>query len=92
MPGQDGTGPQGKGSGTGRGLGQCNNGKGFGSNRRRGGRSGLGCRRGFGRYFYDDEFDPKIEKAILQKQKKGLELELKSINDALKNYDEEDDE
>lgn len=89
MPGYDGTGPIGKGSRTGRGLGQCNNGRGFGISRRRGIRADLGCRRGFGRYFYDDQLDPKIEKAILEKEKKDLEMELKNIDDVLKNYEED---
>lgn len=89
MPGYDGTGPNGKGSGTGRGLGQCNNGNGFGISRRRGGRAGFGCRRGFGRYFYNNKLDPKIEKAILEKEKKDLEMELQGIDDALKNYEED---
>ncbi|MCT4564431.1 MAG: DUF5320 domain-containing protein [Maledivibacter sp.] len=89
MPRYDGTGPMGKGTGTGRGLGQCTNGKEFIFSKGRGGRAGTGCRRGFGRYFYNDKLDPKIEKAILEKEKEDLQMELKNIEDALRNYEED---
>lgn len=48
MPGLDGTGPMGKGSGTGRGLGRCNPDNKVQDNRDRSFRRG--CGRGFGGY------------------------------------------
>jgi hypothetical protein len=58
MPRMNGTGPEGKGSATGRGLGKCKNhtkeeaseklGKGMGKRRRSGGGTGKGKRRGGG--------------------------------------------
>ncbi|SKC81168.1 DUF5320 domain-containing protein [Maledivibacter halophilus] len=94
MPRNDGTGPLGNGPMTGRGLGLCNDGKAFGFGLGRRGR-GLGCRRGFGRgfgrFFYDINQNPQNQKAILEKQKEILELELKDINDTLKNYSEDDE-
>ncbi|SHK09189.1 DUF5320 domain-containing protein [Paramaledivibacter caminithermalis] len=89
MPRNDGTGPLGKGPMTGRGLGQCNDGRSFGLGRG-GRRAGLGCRRGFGRFFYNYYANPKDQKAILEKEKEILELELKNVNDTLKNYSEDD--
>ena len=65
MPGFDGTGPQGRGPMTGRGLGPCGSGRafrrGFGRGFGRGFRRGVG--RGFGRgfrraYLYDYDYTP----------------------------------
>lgn len=93
MPRNDGTGPLGKGSMTGRGLGKCNDERAFGLGRRgRGMRGALGCRRGFGKFSYNDTTSPQSEKAILEKEKEILELELKDVNETLKNYSEDDKE
>jgi len=93
MPRNDGTGPLGNGAMTGRGLGRCSNVNAIRFNGRgKGMRASLGCRRGFGRRFYSNELNPKNEKALLEKQKDILELELKDINEILKNYTEDDEE
>jgi hypothetical protein len=65
MPGRDGTGPMGRGSRTGRGLGFC-----AGDNAvRYGAGLGFGCRRGFGRNFIADPFVANTEKELLAEQK-----------------------
>ena len=88
MPMQDGTGPDGEGQLTGRGLGPC--GRGF----RRGLRRGFG--RGFGRYFFRDssyDYEPtpltkKEQKELLNQEAKELETELKRIKELIKEVDE----
>ncbi len=75
MPALNGTGPQGQGPMTGRGLGNCGPGyRGFG----RGFGSGLG--RGFGRgWGYSD----KDEKEALTEEIKGLKEEAKAMENRL---------
>ena len=76
MPGQDGTGPRGQGSLTGRGLGPCSRGFGF--------------RRGFGRCFGRDgrfqlvQFSEADEKKILEEELKEIEAEKSEIQKRLK--------
>ncbi len=85
MPRRDGTGPQGVGSRTGRGLGNCageqtpTQGFGFG---RRGGR-GLACRRGFGRANVSEQTSTKTEKDLLIEQKRLLQEQLNAIDQQL---------
>jgi len=57
MPAFDGTGPQGKGPGTGRGLGRCEKGKGLGQGLRR----GMGGGRRFGQGQEKENIDKKQE-------------------------------
>jgi len=69
MPGQDGTGPNGQGPMTGRGLGSC--GKGL----------GLGMRRGFGRGLGRARCPAKFAVGFSkEEEKKILEAELKEID------------
>lgn len=69
MPGQDGTGPMGRGPMTGRGMGPC----------------GRGIRRGFGRFCYGAKyFDRPVmtndqEKVILENEMKILQEDLEAI-------------
>lgn len=79
MPAQDGTGPNGMGPMTGRGLGPCGQGRGF--------------RRGFGRGFCgffgsgmarNANLTKEEEKKILEAELKELENEKKAIEKALK--------
>ena len=74
MPRFDGTGPQGAGPMTGRGLGPC----------RGGFRRGFGCflgRGGFGRFW-----SAKNEKEALAEEEKMLEEELAVIREEMKGY------
>ncbi len=68
MPGQDRTGPMGAGALSGRGLGPCGRGAGF------------GFRRGFGRR----TVTPTEEKEILQDELKAIEQEKTEIEKRLK--------
>jgi len=77
MPAFDGTGPQGKGPMTGRGMGPC--GKGMG--RKFAIRFGFG-RRGLGRFFCGSQPWSKTE---LEDYKKALEEELEEVNKELAN-------
>ncbi|MFA5384011.1 MAG: DUF5320 domain-containing protein [Eubacteriales bacterium] len=88
MPGRDGTGPLGRGSMTGRGLGFCKAnaaryGAGFGLG------LGLGCRRGFGRgsgrWFNVGRTSLQTQKELLQEQKDVLQSRLDVINRQLEN-------
>jgi len=69
MPRFDQTGPLGQGSMTGRGLGPCGGGTGFGRN----------CGRGFGRRFYTQ----REESEILKDEAGALEQELKAVKERL---------
>ena len=78
MPGQDGTGPRGLGSMTGRGLGPC----------------GCGMRRGFGRGFGRGiglRYNRPVtlieaeEKKVLEAELKEIDLEKQEIEKRLKN-------
>jgi len=80
MPGFDGAGPLGRGPLTGRGLGPCGRGSGF--------RRGFG--REIGRRYYPYPAVQQItltkeeQKKILEEEKRDLELELKTIQEKLK--------
>ena len=86
MPQNDGTGPQGQGPLTGRGLGLCA--------RRFGFRRGFGFGRGFGRrWFQPNQFAQPVqpvqyseadEKKILAEELKEIEAEKKEIQNRLK--------
>jgi len=81
MPGFDGTGPEGQGTMTGRGLGPCSYGmqRGF----RRGMGRGFGRSRGF-RYRKQIPFTKEEEKKILETDLKELEAEKEAIQERLK--------
>lgn len=70
MPRQDGTGPMGQGSMTGRGMGPC-----------RGGIRGRGMRRGMG--WFGGRLSKDEEKEILEEEKKYLEEELEEVKKEL---------
>jgi len=72
MPGQDRTGPMGAGPLTGRGLGPCGRGSGF------------GFRRGFGMGFGRRTITSTEEKEILQDELKAMEQEKTEIEKRLK--------
>ncbi len=88
MPGLNGTGPQGAGSMTGRGMGYCNKsneniplfGRGRGLNSGRG--RGMNCRGGFGYggYYGTPQMTPEQQKDVLEQQRSFLENQLKSID------------
>ena len=84
MPRRDGTGPMGRGSMTGRGLGVCTgvNAAKFGAGLALG--LGLGCRRGFGRGFSwntnVEQNSSKTKKELLQEQKDVLQSRLEVID------------
>ena len=87
MPANDKTGPEGKGTKTGRQLGDCEGatpiGRGFG----RGMGFGRGfCRRGFSRFDYARpvELTKEQQRKILEAEKAELEAELKEIEKELK--------
>lgn len=80
MPRRDGTGPMGRGSRTGRGMGFCNTTKVAGI------LGGLGwrrCGRGFRWSNYGNVISPQNQKDLLNEEKAILEDRLKSINDQL---------
>ncbi|MBU1198373.1 MAG: DUF5320 domain-containing protein [Nanoarchaeota archaeon] len=76
MPGRDGSGPQGEGSLSGRGLGPCGSGlaRGF----RGGQRRGFG--RGLGRGVCFDGLDKEAQKKILQDHKKEIEEKIAELD------------
>ena len=76
MPGYNGTGPAGRGSGTGRGMGPCAGGVAYG--RGRGGcGQGLGLRRFWGRYPASN-LSKKEEAEMLSEEVEILEEDLKA--------------
>ncbi len=79
MPGLNGTGPLGAGPMTGRGMGRCGVGRGFGPGR------GMGLGRGYGRGFaYGAGFySPEQNKQALEQRAKILEEELSAVKRAL---------
>lgn len=89
MPRRDGTGPDGNGPRTGRGMGSCNSTKDAAVNGR--GRAGLrkGCRRGCRWNNVDDVVSTEEQKDILMQQKTILENKLNLINDQLNNLQDE---
>lgn len=86
MPRRDGTGPMGRGSRTGTGMGFCNTTKAAGILGGLGLGLGLGwrrCGRGFGWNNYGNAITPQNQKDLLNEEKAILEERLKSINDQL---------
>ena len=83
MPLFDRTGPSGQGPLTGRGVGPCGGGAGFGSRFGfgRGSRFGRGFGRGFG--FFGRAPTEAEEKELLEDYKKDLEQELSSVDKEL---------
>lgn len=79
MPGRDGTCPKGMRAMTGRGMGFCNPSKAAGTIGRLGLGLGLGCRRGFSRYIFDNAINPKNQKDLLMQEKIILENRLNQI-------------
>jgi hypothetical protein len=76
MPMKNGTGPQGAGPGTGRGLGPCGKGSSF--------------KRGFRRFCrFGLQSSPKNEKQILEEEATLLEDDLKSIKERIQELKEE---
>lgn len=89
MPRLDGTGPDGQGQMTGRGMGPCNGGsvprRGFGGGFRR----NFGKGRGFGRIFGWCPFcGSEPTKADLENEKKVLQEELKALEVEILDYKE----
>ncbi len=87
MPKVDGTGPMGRGSMNGRGLGFCTGANAFKFGAGFGPGLGFGCRRGFGRgfggYFNVDQSFSLTEKEMLQNQKDMLQSRLEDIDKQL---------
>ncbi|MBN1923978.1 MAG: DUF5320 domain-containing protein [Nanoarchaeota archaeon] len=65
MPGFDGTGPNGRGPMTGRGMGPC----------------GKGMRRGFGRFRLTRSITKKDEKEMLESEREEINKRLKELED-----------
>jgi hypothetical protein len=78
MPGYDGTGPDGRGSLTGRGFGYCrrNYSRGF----RRGFGRGFGFERPFRDFLHGQTLTKEEEKKILEEEKKAIEEKLKELD------------
>ena len=75
MPGQDGTGPQGHGPKSGRGLGPCGRGQG----------KGFGRKRGFGfRHSESNELTKDEQKKMLETELRELEEEKLEIDKRLR--------
>ncbi|MCY6485343.1 DUF5320 domain-containing protein [Clostridium aestuarii] len=103
MPRFDGTGPNGYGSKTGRGLGQCNTNEdkktyfGVGRSLRRGCEiarrygNGRGYRlgRGFGIFTPNNNYNDVDDKNLLQEEKQTLQERLKYIEDRINKLGEE---
>lgn len=85
MPFKDGTGPQGQGPMTGRGLGPCGEGRGKGMGMGR--HMGFGRGRGFRSWFASLSKDQVKEE--LASYKKTLEDELEQVKDEQKKLEEE---
>ncbi len=78
MPGQDGTGPQGQGAMTGRGMGPC------GGGMRRGCGGGFGWRRfGFSGAGYEVEMTKEQKLKVLEAEQTELEAELQEVKKAI---------
>lgn len=80
MPAFDGTGPQGAGPMTGRGMGRCGHGRRFGFG------CGRGTRRGLGRFFGGGQAWSKQD---LEDYKKALQEELEDVDKELKDPNQE---
>lgn len=78
MPGRDGTGPNGMGTRTGKGMGFCDINKVV-----VGAIGGLGCRRGFGRNNFNNKINLENQKDLLMQQKTILENRLNLVNNQL---------
>ena len=87
MPALDGTGPAGAGPMTGRGMGPCGRGYGYGKGHGRGFGQGIGFGRRFMGWFgwgnnYPQssyQIDPKEEKAMLKDEIKAMQERLKEL-------------
>ncbi len=89
MPAFNGTGPQGQGPMTGRGLGPCGRGQRFGFGIRFG--RFMGFRRGLGRYFgwnIPQTKEEEIEE--IKKYKKALEEEIEDVDKELTNLQKQE--
>jgi len=86
MPRKDGTGPMGRGTMTGRGLGFCTgvNADRYGAGLVRGMGLGNGCRRGFGGC-YSGQLPMLTDKELLTEQKELLQKRLDAISKQLEN-------
>jgi hypothetical protein len=86
MPGMDGTGPDGRGPMTGRGIGQCGRGYGRGLGRGMGRGFGCGRGRGFGMSYGRTpvSLTPAEEKKILEAELSEIDKEKKEIEQRLK--------
>lgn len=84
MPAFNGTGPQGAGSMTGRGLGPCGGGAAYGRGMGRGMGRGLGRGLGFGRGYAYRQPTKTEETADTKAYISDLEAELKEMKDYLK--------
>jgi len=73
MPGFDQTGPQGRGSMTGRGLGPCGRGMGW----------GRGYGRGYGRFAGRSYLSKREEVEDLEEEAKDLEADLKALKERI---------
>ncbi len=82
MPRRDGTGPMGKGSMTGRGLGACTD----NNEIRQQSGFGFGCRRGFGRGF-GFRNSSKTQKELLNEEKAFLKNQIEEIDKELENQE-----
>ena len=83
MPTQDGTGPVGQGSMTGRGLGPCNTSE-FAPLWCRGFRRGFGKGFGFRKFQQNVELTSEQERKILEAELAEVEVEKKELEKALK--------
>lgn len=86
MPRRDGTGPMGRGSRTGRGMGFCNEGKAEGTFRSLGWRR---CGRGFGWNNYNNVINHQNQKDVLKEEKAILEDRLNLINNQLNTLEDD---
>ena len=88
MPGFNGTGPQGQGSMTGRGLGSCGGGMAYGRGTGRGLGRGFSRGLGFGRGYRYSQPTKSEETADTKTYIQDLETELKNIKGYLKDLED----
>ena len=88
MPRFDGTGPQGAGPATGRGMGPCGQGRGYGQGRGFGRGRGMGGRFcGFCGYPQAGRMSSADEKSLLKEDVQDLEAELSAAKERLAELD-----